>query len=67
MSEIPAFLNNSLDKLLTRIDKESARLERMKGNPRISEGARQEIEKKILDLRKTRWEITQLMSRLERL
>lgn len=67
MSAPPPFLMNSLERLLSRIDREMARLERMRANQRISEGTRQEIESKVFDLRRTRLEITQLMSRLERL
>ena len=67
MSQLSPYLLNSLEKLLVRIDKDLSRLQRMRESPRISAETRQEIEKKIGDIRSSRLEITQLMSRLERL
>lgn len=67
MAQLSPYLLSTLEKLLARIDKDISRLQKMRENQRISAETRQEIEKKIGDLRGSRLEITQLMSRLERL
>lgn len=67
VSQPPPFMLDSLQKLLARIDREIARLQRTHENGRITQGTRDGVAEKISDLRKMRLEITQLMSRLERL
>ncbi len=59
------FLLNRLNGLLKRIDKRLDQLDGFQKDPRVSEGVKEQVEKKAIELRGVRLDITRLMARLE--